>query len=178
MVALVSQHQTVLSRFEEGTAGNLAGRQVIIPASLKMIIERPLFGWQPVAYWEELGHRIGNIWSVRDAHNLLLHLLLEVGLLGAIPFLIGLAICVLGAWKARTGKFGNLPFALLMMTLAANLTHTYLARKPQWLILALAVAAAKTAQKSPVVRQWAHQGWRTGHDGSRHYAGVRPQRDF
>jgi hypothetical protein len=29
-----------------------------------------------------------------------------------------------------------------MMTLSANLTHTYLGRKPQWLILALAVAAA------------------------------------
>ncbi|MGH7797811.1 MAG: O-antigen ligase family protein [Candidatus Binatia bacterium] len=153
MVALVSQHQTVLARFEQSTSGNLAGRQVIIPASLQMIAERPLFGWQPVAYWEELGRRVGEIWGAKDAHNLVFHLLMEVGLLGAIPFLIGIALCALGAWKARAGKFGNLPFALLMMTLSANLTHTYLARKPQWLILALAVAAATAMQKSKAVRQ-------------------------
>jgi hypothetical protein len=38
------------------------------------------------------------------------------------------------------------------MTLSANLTHTYLARKPQWLILALAVAAATAMQKTKAVR--------------------------
>jgi O-antigen ligase len=152
MVALVTQHQTVLTRFEQSTSGNLAGRQVIIPASLQMIAERPLFGWQPVAYWEELGRRVGKIWGAKDAHNLVFHLLMEVGLLGAVPFLIGVALCTLGAWKARTGQFGNLPFALLIMTLSANLTHTYLARKPQWLILALAVAAATAMQKTKAVR--------------------------
>jgi hypothetical protein len=73
------------------------------------------------------------------------HLLLEVGLLGAVPFFVGLWLCLTGAWKARAGKYGNLPFALLAMTLSANLTHTYLGRKPQWLILAFAVAAAATA---------------------------------
>jgi O-antigen ligase len=160
MVALVAQHQTVLARFEESASGNLAGRQVIIPASLQMISERPLFGWQPVAYWEELGRRVGQIWGAKDAHNLVFHLLMEVGLLGAVPFLIGLALCALAAWKARTGKFGNLPFALLMMTLSANLTHTYLARKPQWLVLALAVAAATAAQKSSAARRLVRQPWR------------------
>lgn len=151
MVVLVVQHRTVLARFEEGTKGDLAGRQVIIPASLRMIAERPLFGWQPVVYWHELGRRTGKLWSMKDAHNLVFHLLMEVGLLGAVPFLIGVALCVLGSWRARTGKFGNLPLALLVMTLSANLTHTYLARKPQWLILALAAAAA--AQKTPARRR-------------------------
>jgi O-antigen ligase len=157
MVVLVWQHQTVLSRFEESASGNLAGRQVIIPATLQMISERPLFGWQPVSYWEELGRRVGIIWGARDAHNLVFHLLLEVGLLGAVPFLIGLALCALGAWKARAGKFGNLPFALLMMTLSANLTHTYLARKPQWIVLALAVAAAAAAHKTAAARYLVRQ---------------------
>jgi O-antigen ligase len=142
---LVLQHPTVLNRFEESYAGNLAGRQLIIPASFDMILQKPVFGWQPVAYWEELARRVGQIWGSKDAHNLVFHLLLEVGLLGALPYLIGLWLCVAGAWRARAGKFGTLPFALLAMTLSANLTHTYLARKPQWLILALAVAAAATA---------------------------------
>jgi O-antigen ligase len=142
---LVAQHPTLFSRFEETYSGNLAGRQFIIPASLDMIVEQPVLGWQPVAYWEELGRRVGQIWGARDAHNLVFHLLLEVGLVGAVPYFVGLWICTRGAWKARTGKFGNLPFALLVMTLSANLSHTYLARKPQWLVLALAVAAAATA---------------------------------
>ena len=160
MVALVAQHQTVLARFEQSASGNLAGRQVIIPTSIQMIWERPLFGWQPVAYWQELGRRVGQLWSFKDAHNLVFHLLMEVGLLGAVPFLIGLGLCALGAWKARTGKFGNLPFALLMMTLSANLTHTYIARKPQWLIFALAVAAATAAAKSSAARHPVRQAGR------------------
>jgi O-antigen ligase len=145
LIYLVLQHPTVLSRFQQSYEGNLAGRQLIIPASLDMILQQPVFGWQPVAYWEELARRVGQVWGVKDAHNLFFHLLLEVGLLGAVPFLIGLWLCFTGAWKARAGKFGNLPFALLAMTLSANLTHTYLGRKPQWLILAFAVAAAATA---------------------------------
>ena len=145
LIYLVLRHPTVLSRFEESYEGNLAGRQLIIPASWNMILQRPILGWQPVAYWEELARRVGQVWGAKDAHNLFFHLLLEVGLLGAVPFFIGLWLCLSGAWKARAGKFGNLPFALLVMTLSANLSHTYLARKPQWLVLALAVAAAATA---------------------------------
>jgi O-antigen ligase len=149
---LVMQNQIVLTRFQESYGGNLSGRQLIIPASLEMISERPLLGWQPVAYWEELGRRLGQTWGVKDAHNLFFHLLLEVGVVGAVPFVIGLALCVVGAWKARAGTFGNLPFALLMTTLSANLTHTYLARKPQWLILALAVAAVAAARQTKAAR--------------------------
>jgi len=69
-----------------------------------------------------------------------------------VPFVIGLALCVACAWKARAGTFGNLPFALLMTTLSANLTQTYLTRKPQWLILALAVAAVAEARQTKAAR--------------------------
>ena len=150
---LVVQHPTVLTRLQDSYAGDLAGRQLIIPASLEMISERPVFGWQPVAYWEQLGQRVGKIWGGRDAHNLIFHLMLEVGLLGALPFLIGIALCLAAAWRGRSGKFGNLPFALLAMTLSANLSHTYLTRKPQWIVFALAVAAATATQRSWAARQ-------------------------
>ena len=149
---LVIHNPILLSRFEQSYSGNLAGRQIIIPASLEMISQRPVFGWQPVVYWEELGRRVGQIWGAKDAHNLIFHLMLEVGLLGAVPFLIGVSLCAVGAWKARSGKFGNLPFALLAMTLISNLTHTYLARKPQWIIFALGVAAAAAAQRTVAAR--------------------------
>jgi O-antigen ligase len=141
MTYLVVRYPTVLSRFQEASAGNLAGRQNIIPVALEMVAERPILGWQPAVYWEELGRRTGRVFGTRDAHNLILHLMLEVGVIGAAPFLLGVVLCVRGAWSART-QVGILPFALLMTTLSSNLSLTYIARKPQWLVFALAVAAA------------------------------------
>jgi len=151
---MIVQDRMMWTRVQESYAGNLAGRERIIPTSLEMISERPVLGWQPVVFWEELGRRVGLIWRNKDAHNLLFHLLLEVGIVGTVPFVIATWLCLLGAWRARAGKFGSLPFALLIMTLTANLTHTYLTRKPQWLILGLAAAfsVAATTRKTETAR--------------------------
>lgn len=176
---LVIQHPTLLTRFQEGYSGNLAGRQVIVPASLEMISERPALGWQPVVYWEELGRRTGQIWGAKDAHNLIFHLMLEVGLLGSLPFFVGLGLCAFGAWKARNGRFGYLPFALLAMTLSSNLTHTYLTRKPQWLVLAFAVAAASAVPRAVAARFLIRHPLRPSRRGAGHVfpAGAR-QRQY
>ena len=120
--------------------GDTAGRDKIFLASLEMFAERPLIGWGPVQIWYELGSRTGS--KTRDTHNLFLHLLLEVGLIGTIPFCIGLYQCYRAAWKARTGSLGLLPFALVIAVLASNMALTYLTRKPIWVILAIAPAAA------------------------------------
>src|SRR5262249_18392152 len=83
--------QSTLSRLERTYEnGDTAGRDKITAASIEMISEKPLLGWQPVVLWYELGARTSSPFIKRDAHNLFLHLLLEVGLLGATPFLIGL----------------------------------------------------------------------------------------
>lgn len=153
---LVIQSPTALTRLHQSYSGNLSGRQVIIPASLGMVREQPFLGWQPVAYWEELARRVGQIWGAKDAHNLVFHLLLEVGLVGAVPFLVGLFLCARLAWAARSGSLGLLPLALILAALSANVTHTYLTRKPQWLVLALAVAAGTTAQKRSAVPSLHH----------------------
>jgi O-antigen ligase len=145
---LVLTNPTILERFQESSRGDLSGRQVILPAAIDMMLQRPVIGWQPIVYWEELGRRVGQIWGARDAHNMILHVLLELGLVGAIPFLLGVGFCVLSAWRARQGTFGNLPLALLTMTLVANLSHTFLARKPQWMVFALAIAAGYAARRS------------------------------
>ncbi|MGH7828205.1 MAG: O-antigen ligase family protein [Candidatus Binatia bacterium] len=146
---LMIQNQTALARIQQAYSGNLASRWEILSASLGMALERPLLGWQPVAQWTELGRRVGLIWGVKDAHNLVFHLLLEAGLVGAVPFLIGLYLCARNAWRARSGRLGILPFALILAALSANLTHTYLTRKPQWLVLALGVAAGTAGQRKP-----------------------------
>jgi O-antigen ligase len=126
--------------------GKLAGREDIIPATLIMIDERPFLGWGPIAAQIELGKRLGT--GVRDAHNLLLHLWLEGGFIGALPFLLGLAWCTHAAWKARAGPLGLMPLALFMTTLAANMSHTYLGRKPLWLVLALTLAGGSLAARA------------------------------
>jgi O-antigen ligase len=126
-------------RWQETYEGNLAARENIAPAALKMFLERPLLGWQPIICGRELGRRLG-VYN-RDAHNLFLQLLLEVGLVGTVPFLMGLWRCAQTAWQARTGRLGMLPLALLITVLAAAMAHTFLVHKWFWLILVCAASS-------------------------------------
>ena len=70
--------------------GSLEGREIIFSAAIEMILEQPILGWQPVDYYYELGRRIGGPYfsTGRDVHNLFLTVLLQVGVIGAIPFLL------------------------------------------------------------------------------------------
>ena len=114
--------------------------------SREMIAEQPIFGWQPIEFWRELGNRLGKRGPL-DAHNTFLHLLLEVGLVGAIPFLVGICLCGLAAWRARRMTLGLLPLSLFLTTLAANMALTGMAQKPFWLVLALAMATVPTVYR-------------------------------
>ena len=143
--AMIVIYPTILTRFEESYAGNIVNRRQINQASLSMVLERPLLGWHPVALWEELGRRTGQVWGTKDAHNSFFYLLLEVGVIGAIPYIIGIYLCLYSAWRGRNGPLARLPMALMVCVLCANLAHTYLTRKPQWLVLALAAAVGSAA---------------------------------
>ena len=125
--------------------GNTSGRDRIYSAGMAMVAERPIVGWQPVVNWFELGTRLGE--PLRDAHSLYLHLMLEVGLLGAVPFWVGLWLCTRSAWEARKGEFGAMPLALILAVLTSNITDTFLVRKPLWIILALTLAASARLKK-------------------------------
>jgi O-antigen ligase len=147
VVYMTGSSSTALSRWQAVYEGDVNTRDEITRTAIDMLIEQPLFGWQPVAVDLELGARVRSPSGVRGTHNLFLHLLLQVGMVGTIPFLVGLWLCGWAAWKARTGNFGLLPLALLLTMLAANMTHTFMAVKELWLILALAFATASTAAK-------------------------------
>jgi O-antigen ligase len=123
--------------------GSLAGREDIFAAAAEMISEQPMLGWQPVDSYYELGRRMGGLYfsNGRDVHNLYLGVLLQVGVIGAIPFFIGLWLCGRSAWRARLGNLQLLPLALLVTTLAASMSGTGLVSKSQWLIFALTLAA-------------------------------------
>jgi O-antigen ligase len=135
-------------RFEEAFEGRLSGRENIFPIAFDMFQQKSLFGWHPVEMWYELGKRTTRPGETRDAHSLYLHLLLEVGIVGTLPFVIGLWLCGRAAWRARQGPFGWLPLAALILILSVNISLTDLARKHFWLVLALS-----TAVTYPQVRQ-------------------------
>jgi O-antigen ligase len=151
LVYLVANDPTALSRWTRTyNKGDTAGRDRIFAASVEMVVEKPFVGWQPVVFWYELGSRVG--WKKRDAHNLILHLLLEVGALGSIPFFVGVWLCAKGAWKARTKNLGLLPLALLIAVLVGNMSNTWLTRKPMWFIFSLAAASMLMTDRKQIVR--------------------------
>ena len=122
--------------------GGMAGRERIYPALIGMFEERPLVGWGPVNNKYELGLRLNErIFRRRDAHNVVLEVLSSTGLAGTIPFLAGLGLCCVGAWRARRGRQGMLPFALLLVVLAANMSGNWIASKLLWLVLAYGLAS-------------------------------------
>ena len=120
--------------------GDTAGRDEIMARAVDMFFEEPLLGWGPVRSRVELGSRVG--WSQRDAHNLYLSVLIETGLLGAIPFFAGLLLVAREAWEGRVGREGALPLAILGCLLITNLSGTWHNRKLFWLILAYALASS------------------------------------
>jgi O-antigen ligase len=127
--------------------GESAGREYIYGAALDMFAERPIAGWGGRAALDELGLRLGLIGRHRAAHNLIFHLLIEVGLIGAVPFLIALGLCARAAWKGRVDRFGLIPLALIMALFFFNLTHTGIRQKVFWLFLGFAVAASSINQE-------------------------------
>jgi O-antigen ligase len=139
----ITNSDTTERRWEQTIyEGKMSKREEIVPAALEMFLERPLLGWQPYLYQLELGRRTGES-GERDAHNLVLTLLLEVGIVGTVPFLMGLWRCTQTAWQARTGYLGLLPLALLITVLAGAMAQPFFAHK--WFWLALTCAARSPA---------------------------------
>ena len=116
-----------------------------------MIRERPFLGWGPVENQYEIAHRIEEErLDRRDAHNILFELFSTTGIFGAVPFLIGLAICIREAWRARQSRWKMLPFAMLIAVLVGCLSGTWIASKILWFTLAIAGGAvAYVRQDAP-----------------------------
>jgi O-antigen ligase len=142
IVYLIANSPAFTARWEDSYyEGDLSQREVIFSVAKEMISERPLFGWGPIEAGYILGDREGTVDWV-DAHNVFLHLLVEVGIVGTIPFLIGLCLCIRSAWQARLLSLGLLPLALTVMTLVGGLAANTTLWKSQWLILALTMSAS------------------------------------
>lgn len=136
---MVARNPVSVARWSDAAGGGGAGRETIYPTAVAMFLERPILGWGPVEFLYELGSRLGL--EIRDPHNLLLWLLLEVGIVGAVFFLAGFGLCARGAWRSRRGPEGVLPLALIVAVTVINLSGTFLISKPMWLILSIALAS-------------------------------------
>jgi O-antigen ligase len=148
VVYIVVNDERALSRFETTyETGNTAGRDRLFAAAIEMITEKPLLGWGPIIWAYELGSREGRGFRERGTHNLVLYLLVEVGLLGAAPFLIGLGLCVRAAWTARVGSLGLLPLVLLATMLVGSMSLDTLRYKTLWLVLMLSLASEASTVK-------------------------------
>lgn len=127
--------------------GDTAGRTVIYQKAWAMVRERPLFGYGGANNTFQLGVELGYAAGgksyypyYRDTHNLLLAVLTEVGIVGAIPFAgaILFALWKAGRYGFRTGD--ALPFALVCSQITANTSLTGYHQKLFWIILAAAAA--------------------------------------
>lgn len=146
---MAMQSPLMQRRFQLAESGNLAGREEIFPLAAAMAMEKPLFGWGAIRNQFELGSRLPeNDRMRRDTHNLGLELMTSTGLVGTTPFLIGMGLCVLAAWRARRGPEGVLPMAMIALVLVGNLSGNFLVFKLYWVMLAFAVASA-SALKVP-----------------------------
>ncbi len=137
------ESETMRVRFEKSIdEGSMAKREMIFPAAWQLFLESPLIGWGPVNNTWKLGSRVGEPdHPSRDTHNLGLELLTATGILGAIPFLIGICFCVRSAWKARSGTQGVLPFAMIAAILISNMGANMLHSKLQWFVFSYALAS-------------------------------------
>jgi len=136
-------------RFQQVGEGNLAGRERIFPAAWGLFLERPLLGWGPEQNKYELARRVPDEFRTwRDTHNLVLEVLTSLGVVGAAPFFLGVALCFWGGWQGRRGRHGIVPLAMLVALLMGNMSGNYIGLKLFWLVLAWCAAAGSLATAS------------------------------
>jgi O-antigen ligase len=141
-------------RFAQVGEGNLAGRERIFPAAWGLFLERPLLGWGPAQNKYELARRVPDEFRTwRDTHNLVLELLTSLGVIGALPFLLGTAACVWAGWRGRGGSHGILPLAMIVALLMGNMSGNYIGLKLFWLVLAWCAASGSLAAVSGPYRR-------------------------
>jgi len=150
LAGVIWQVPTVLRRFEKAASANVQRQEArvrMIPVLWEMFLRSPLYGSGPDNYQKELTRRTMP-YLIRQhrtitAHNLVLLLLVETGVIGFLVFAIGLGKAVTSAWRARSTMSGFLPLALLgPYIISATLFSNPLGSEIFWFVIAYALAAA------------------------------------
>jgi len=155
LTVILWQIPTAMTRFQEIHPQNIGKdnpRARMLPVLWEMFLRSPLYGLGPDGYESELTRRampyLVNQGRSIVAHNQVLLLLVETGIIGFLLFSTGLWLALAAAWRARHKPCGPLPLALLLafVIVAATVTHP-----DHFLILWVAVAygLAGAASSSP-----------------------------
>jgi O-antigen ligase len=127
VIYLAFRDPIAMERWTRTVEGGDTGRMTIYSTALNMFAERPLMGWGGRQAFEELAVRTGHASGRLNSHNLVLYVLIEVGLIGSIPFLLAIWLCLVAALKS---------------------THTALSLKLFWIILGVSVAASSRGRET------------------------------
>jgi O-antigen ligase len=152
--ALAAVAALIFREFQQGTIaagrmmdtwidGDTAGRGAIYETAWSMFRERPMLGYGGGNNFYTLGLNMQHPYRglfFRDTHNLLLAVLTEVGLVGALPFLAAILFALWKAWR-HGGRTGDaVPFALMCALIAMNTSLTGSNQNLFWIVLAAASA--------------------------------------
>lgn len=127
----------VQTRITEAVEGRVGMRDILAQEASIMVIERPILGWGS-QYITELGQRVGK--ERIAAHNTYLQIMTSFGLVGFVPWALGVGATVWRLWRNRAdlqaALFLVLLFALMAAMVPGNLGYSPFA----WILLALAGA--------------------------------------
>lgn len=131
------------ARFQSALKGKLGMREKFIPAALAMFRQEPLWGWGTMDAMRELRRRETGRTSLalRATHNIFLAPLLEAGLLGGTPYILGCGLAWLTAWRCRHGPRGIVPFMYIALLFGTGLGFNIDAGKGYWLLLGYVFAS-------------------------------------
>ena len=152
LAVILWQIPTAMTRFQEINPQNIGEnnpRARMAPVLWEMFLRSPLYGLGPDGYEWELTRRampyLINQGRLVEAHNQILLLLVETGIVGFTFFSTGIALAVAAAWRARRKSCGPLPLALLLPIVIAAATVTHPAHYLIfWVVVAYGLAGAET----------------------------------
>ena len=130
LAGVVWRIPTVIERFQKvrspAELQQQEGRVRMAPVLWEMFLRSPIYGSGPDEYRFELTRR-SMPYHFRDqrlisAHNLVLMLLVETGIIGFLLFACGVRLALVGAWRARLRACGSLPLAVILPLIMAGTT--------------------------------------------------------
>jgi hypothetical protein len=118
---ILSQTPVAIQRFkklQDPSENATEARARMLPVMWDIGKRTPVFGSGPARYQRELTRR-AMPYLIRErmnisAHNLLMALFLETGIIGVVVFGWGLILTLIAAWRARRCSLGIVPFAMLL----------------------------------------------------------------
>ncbi|MCX7826088.1 MAG: O-antigen ligase family protein, partial [Verrucomicrobiae bacterium] len=157
LIWLMSQPETLFGALGKDTT--LTGRTGLWDAVIEMIARRPWLGYGFSGFWLGLGGESAHVvqavnWIPPHAHNGLLDVWLDIGLLGVAVFLLGFLIgfCRAFAW-ARTIKTaeGMWPLTYLTFMVLFNLTENTILRQGSifWILYVSTLLAKPDESREP-----------------------------